>query len=49
MGIKQDVETSLADWPVTRIDGQLTEETISKLETEITNLCASVPTTNGGG
>ena len=49
MGIKQDVETSLADWPVTRIDGQPTEETISKLEMEITNLCASVPTTNGGG
>ncbi len=49
MGIKQDVETSLADWPVTRIDGQPTEETISKLETEITELCASIPTTNGGG
>ena len=42
MGIKQDVETSLADWPVTRIDGQPTEETISKLETEINELCASL-------
>jgi hypothetical protein len=49
MGIKQDVKAGLSDWPVTRIEGQPTEETISKLENEITELCASVPTTNGGG
>ena len=42
MGIKQDVETSLTDWPVTKIEGQPTKETISKLETEITKLCPSI-------
>jgi hypothetical protein len=36
MGIKQDVETSLTDWPVTMIEGQPTKETISNLETEST-------------
>jgi len=49
MGIKQDVEASLSDWPITKIDSQPTEETVSKLETETTEMCASVPTTNGGG
>ena len=49
MGIKQDIETGLSDWSVTKIEGQPTEETISKLENEITEMCASVPTTNGGG
>ena len=49
MGIKQDVKTSLTDWSVTKIEGQPTEETISKLEKEITESCASIPTTNGGG
>ncbi len=39
MGIKQDVKTSLLDWSVTRIEGQPTKETISKLENEITELC----------
>jgi hypothetical protein len=34
MGIKQDIETSLTDWPVNKIEGQPTEETISKLKTE---------------
>jgi hypothetical protein len=49
MGIKQDVEASLSDWPLTKIDGEPTEETLSKLETETTEMCASVPTMNGGG
>jgi hypothetical protein len=50
MGIKQDLEASLEDWSITKkINGQQTEETVSKLETELAKQCAPIPTTNRGG
>jgi hypothetical protein len=50
MGIKQDLEASLEDWSITKkINGQQTEETVSKLETELAKQRAPIPTTNRGG
>ena len=49
MGIKQDVEESLKDYFITKIDGQPSEEAISKLKLELSEGLASIPTLNGGG
>ncbi|KAL7489254.1 hypothetical protein ACHAW6_014843 [Cyclotella cf. meneghiniana] len=49
MGIKQDVEESLKDYFITKIDGQPSEEAISKLKLELSSGLASIPTLNGGG
>jgi len=49
MGIKQDVEDSLKDYPITTIDGQPDEEALSKLKLELVEGLASIPTLNGGG
>ena len=49
MGIKQDVEESLKDYFITKIDGQPSEEAITKLKLELSEGLASIPTLNGGG
>ena len=49
MGVKQDAEDSLKDYFITKIDGQPTEQDISKLKLELSEGLASIPTTNGGG
>jgi hypothetical protein len=49
MGIKQDIENSLKDHFVTKIDGQPTDEDVTNLIRELSQMLASVPTTNGGG
>lgn len=49
MGIKQDIETSLKDYTFTKIDVQPTDEDVTNLVREMTEMLASVPTTNGGG
>ena len=49
MGIKQDVEDSLKDYPITTIEGQPDEEALSKLRLELVEGLASIPTLNGGG
>eukprot|EP00804_Cyclotella_cryptica_P003440 CCRYP_002085-RA/>CCRYP_002085-RA protein AED:0.42 eAED:0.41 QI:0/0/0/1/0/0/2/0/285 len=49
MGIKQDIETSLKDYSVTKINGQPSDEDVTNLMREITEMLASIPTTNGGG
>ena len=49
MGVKQDVEDSLKDYPITRIDGQPTEEALTQLKLELAKGLASIPTLNGGG
>eukprot|EP00956_Cyclotella_meneghiniana_P027016 scaffold59716_cov38-Cyclotella_meneghiniana.AAC.4 len=49
MGIKQDVEDSLKDYPITTIDGQPDEEALSMLRLELVEGLASIPTLNGGG
>eukprot|EP00804_Cyclotella_cryptica_P028837 CCRYP_008424-RA/>CCRYP_008424-RA protein AED:0.29 eAED:0.29 QI:0/0/0/1/0.16/0.14/7/0/719 len=49
MGIKQDAEESLKDYFITKIDGQPSEEAISKLKLELSEGLASIPTLNGGG
>ena len=49
MGIKQDVEDSLKDYPITTIDGQPDKEAMSKLRLELVEGLTSIPTLNGGG
>ena len=49
MGIQQDIEDALSDYKVTKIDGQPTEEDLTKLLQELTAMAATIPTTNGGG
>ena len=49
MGVKQDVEESLKDYFITKIDGQPSKEAISKLKLELSEGLASIPTLNGGG
>ena len=48
MGIKQDVEESLKDYCITKINGQPSKEAISKLKLELSEGLASIPTLNGG-
>jgi hypothetical protein len=49
VGVKQDVEDSLKDYFITKIDGQPTEKDFSKLKLELSKGLASIPTLNGGG
>eukprot|EP00956_Cyclotella_meneghiniana_P039712 scaffold177683_cov66-Cyclotella_meneghiniana.AAC.7 len=49
MGIKQDVEETLKDYPITKIEGQPDEESLLKLKMELAEALASIPTLNGGG
>jgi hypothetical protein len=49
MGVKQDVEDSLKDYFITKIDGQPTKKDLSKLKLELSEGLASIPTLNGGG
>lgn len=49
MGVKQDVEETLKDYPITTIEGQPDEESLSKLKVELAEALASIPTLNGGG
>ena len=43
------MEDSLKDYVITKIDGQPTEEALSKLKMELSEGLASIPTHNGGG
>eukprot|EP00804_Cyclotella_cryptica_P025977 CCRYP_002794-RA/>CCRYP_002794-RA protein AED:0.40 eAED:0.40 QI:0/0/0/1/0/0.5/2/0/349 len=49
MGVKQDVEDSLKDYFITKINRQPTEKDLSKLKLELSEGLASIPTLNGGG
>jgi hypothetical protein len=49
MGIKQDLEESLKDYFIIKIDGQPSKEAISKLKLELSEGLASILTHNGGG
>ena len=49
MGVKQDVEESLKDYFITKIDGQPSKEAITKLKLELSEGLASIPTLNGAG
>ena len=49
MGIWEDIEESLKDFHITKIDGQLTKEELLNLHQELCKAMASIPTTNGGG
>jgi|JI9StandDraft_2_1071091.scaffolds.fasta_scaffold2041384_1 hypothetical protein len=49
MGIKQDIEDSVNKFEITKIDGQLTDEDMNQLTYELGAMCATIPTTNGGG
>ena len=49
MGIKQDIEDSLAKFDTSKIDGQLTDEDMNQLTQELGAMLATVPTTNGEG
>jgi hypothetical protein len=49
MGVKQDVEESLKDYFISKIDGQPSKEAITKLKLELSEGLASIPTLNGGG
>ena len=49
MGVKHDVEDSLKDYFITKIDGQSTKKDLSKLKLELSKGLASILTLNGGG
>lgn len=49
MGVKQDVEDSLKDYFITKINRQPTKKDLSKLKLELSEGLASIPTLNGGG
>ena len=48
MGYKQDAEEALKSFHTTKIDGQPTDEDITKLSNELTEMAATIPTMNGG-
>ena len=47
MGIKQDVKESLKDFPITKIDGQPTDKDLNRLASKLSEMAATIPTTNG--
>ena len=49
MGIKQDVKNNHKAYPVTKINGQPTAADINKLKNQISEMVASITTTNGEG
>ena len=49
MGVKEDIETSLASKHVTKIQGQPTDRSLTNLKKELTKIAASVPSALGGG
>lgn len=49
MGIKLEIEASLKDFEVTKINGQPTDENFNHLEHELSEMTSGVPTTNSGG
>ncbi len=49
MGILQDVFNALQAFEITKIDGQLTDDNISKLTTKLTAVLVTISTSNGGG
>ena len=46
---RQEVEESLRDYFITKIDGQPSKKDLSKLKMELSKGLASIPTQNGGG
>ena len=49
MGIKQDIKENLKGFPVTKIDGKPTDEDLNQLETQLSKMAASIPTSIEGG
>ena len=49
MGILQDVYNALQAFEITKIDGQLTDDDINKLTTQLTAALVTISTGNGGG
>ena len=49
MGRKLDVEESLKDLHIKKIDGQLKDKELTKLQSELLAIVASILTTNGWG
>jgi len=49
MGIVQDVYNALKAFKITKIDGQLTDDDINKLTTQLTAALVTISTGNGGG
>ena len=49
MGILQDMFNALQAFEITKIEGQLTDDDINKLTTQLTAALATISTTNGGG
>ena len=49
MGVKEDIEESLKDRPVTKIDGQPNNKELTSFKKELSKIAASVPTSLRGG
>ncbi len=49
MGILQDVFNALQAFEITKINGQLTDDDINKLTTQLTAALVTISTGNGGG
>jgi hypothetical protein len=43
MGHKQEIQDALKDYHVTKIDGQPTDEDLTKLNCELLEMAASIP------
>ena len=48
MGYKQDAKEILKSFHIMKIDGQPMDEDITKLLNKLTEMAATIPTTNGG-
>ena len=48
MGIKQDIEDNLKEFPIIKINGQPTDEDLNKLKSKLSKLAASIPTMEEG-
>ena len=49
MGLQEEIESKLADKPVTKINGQPSNRDITKLKRELAKITSSVATDLGGG
>ena len=49
MGIKPDIKDNLKIFHITKINGQPTDEDLNKLESKLSEMAASISTSNEGG
>ncbi len=49
MGILRDVFNAIQAFEITKIGGQLTDDDINKLTTQLTPALVTISTSNGGG